>query len=154
MSKLLDVINPNTDIVNISGHEVTGYADDSMLTIARDEDVMLKVVGVQGDMTLYQNQNRTGTLVIRLQETSPTNDFFAGILAGMKTEAIKGVVPFTISRNGSYASFSGGQCWIQSQPDRTYGKEGEVYEWTFGVFDTEASIEGTIEQASDIAGLL
>jgi hypothetical protein len=153
MAQLLDVINPSTDIVNISGHEVTGFADDSMLTISRDEDVMLKTVGVQGDMTLYQNQNRTGTLTIRLQETSPTNDFFSGILAGMRTGTIKGVVPFTVIRNGSYSSISGGQCWIQGQPDRTYGKEGEVYEWTFGVFDSEVGILGAIEQAQDIAGL-
>ena len=154
MASILGTINPNKDIVNISGHEVTGFADDTMLTVSRNEDVMLEQVGVQGDMTLYQNQNRTGTITIRLMETSPSNDFFSGILAAMKTGVIKGVLPFTVARPGSYSSISAGQCWLKGQPERTFGKDGQVYEWTFGILDSEVGVLGAIEQAADIAGLI
>lgn len=153
MATLYTPIDPTKDKVIVGGIQIVGFADDTKLTVSRDNDVMNKKVGVDGDVLLNINQDRTGTLVIRLLETSPSNDVFAGYLGLMRAGGAKGVTSFVVERAGSYSSINGGQCWIQSQPDRTFGAEGAVYEWTLGVFDTEVGVQGIGEQLADITGL-
>jgi hypothetical protein len=156
MAAPIGTINPSLDILTIAGHVVTGYADDTKITIERDNDIMNKLVGVNGQYSLAQNLDKTGTMTIRLQETSPSNEFFWAALTAMNLGEVKGVFPFTSVRNGAASSLKGGVCWLQGQPSMDQGSNVAVYEWVFGV-DSAASgpagIVDAIETAQDIAGI-
>ncbi len=156
MALPLGTINPSLDILTIAGHVVTGYADDTKITIERDNDIMNKLVGVNGDYSLAQNLDSTGTMTVRLQETSPSNEFFWTALTAMNLGEVKGVFAYTCTRNNAASSIKGGVCWLQGQPSMDYGSEVAVYEWVFGVSSAASGPAGTvdaIEKAKDVAGL-
>ena len=155
MAEFLGHINPADDTFIISGHIITGYADDDKINIERDNDVMNKLVGTNGEFTLATNLDTTGTITLRLQETSVSNEFLWGIMAGIKTGAIRGIVPYACQRNGGASSLKAGVCWIQAQPSMGYGSEPGVYEWVLGIADASSGLSGivdSVEQATDVAG--
>ena len=62
--------DPRKVSVVVDGRIVTGFADSSMITIARSEDIVSTSVGTQGDVVYSESANRSGTLTMSLQSTS------------------------------------------------------------------------------------
>ena len=62
--------DPRKVSVVVDGRIVTGFADSSMITIARSEDIVSTSVGTQGDVVYSESANRSGTLTMSLQTTS------------------------------------------------------------------------------------
>ena len=54
----------------VNGRMITGFATDSMITVARSEDIVTTAVGVQGDVTYNENANESGTMTVTLSGTS------------------------------------------------------------------------------------
>ena len=54
----------------VNGRVITGFATDSMITVARSEDMVTTAVGVQGDVTYNENANDSGTVTVTLSGTS------------------------------------------------------------------------------------
>ena len=50
----------------VNGRVITGFATDSMITVARSEDMVTTAVGVQGDVTYNENANDSGTMTVTL----------------------------------------------------------------------------------------
>ena len=59
--------DPRKVSVVVDGRIVTGFADSSMITIARSEDIVSTSVGTQGDVVYSESANRSGTLTMSLQ---------------------------------------------------------------------------------------
>lgn len=62
--------DPRKVSVVVDGRIVTGFANSSMITIARSEDIVSTSVGTQGDVVYSESANRSGTLTMSLQSTS------------------------------------------------------------------------------------
>ena len=62
--------DPRKVSVVVDGRIVTGFADSSMITIARSEDIVSTSEGTQGDVVYSESANRSGTLTMSLQSTS------------------------------------------------------------------------------------
>lgn len=62
--------DPMKVTVVIGGLVITGFADSSVVTVARNEDIVSTQVGVQGDVVYSENANQSGTITITLQSTS------------------------------------------------------------------------------------
>ena len=56
--------------VVVDGRVVTGFADASMVTVTRSEDIVSTTVGTQGDVVYSENANKSGTITMSLQVTS------------------------------------------------------------------------------------
>ena len=128
MADLLGVIDPNRDRILIGPVEVTGFADDDMITISRNEDITNTFVGTKGDITVVTNPNSVGTVTIRLQETSPTNAQLFAALAAIQVGSVDGILTFSAIRESS-SILPVTRAWLQTQPDISYGKETNIYEW-------------------------
>lgn len=76
--------NPMKVSVIVDGRIITGFSDSSMVVITRNEDIVSTAVGTQGDVVYSENANRSGTITLSLQETSPSVDFLRGIAKGRK----------------------------------------------------------------------
>lgn len=74
--------------VVVDGLIITGFADSSMVVVARNEDVVSTVVGTQGDVVYSENANRSGTITLSLQETSYSVDYLRNIAKRRKEVSV------------------------------------------------------------------
>lgn len=56
--------------VVVSGLVITGFAESSVVTVARNEDIVTPTVGSQGDVVYSENANQSATITMVLQSTS------------------------------------------------------------------------------------
>ena len=76
--------DPRKVSVVVDGRIVTGFADSSMITIARSEDIVSTSVGTQGDVVYSESANRSGTLTMSLQSTSASMVWLKNIAKSRK----------------------------------------------------------------------
>ncbi len=56
--------------VVVSGLVITGFADSSVVVVARNEDIVTPAVGAQGDVVYSENANQSAMITLSLQSTS------------------------------------------------------------------------------------
>ena len=66
MASNIEVASYDPKKVNLvlNGKILTGFASDSMITIARNEDTVTTQVGVKGDVAYNENANESGTITV------------------------------------------------------------------------------------------
>lgn len=124
-----DPLNVNIIIGNTI---LTGFAEGTMVTLARNSNRVNPYVGVKGETALAYNNDNSGTISITLQQQSPSNALL-GRLA--RSKSVFDISVIDINNNGFRAG--GSEAVIQVEPDTTRGAEiadGDRT-WTIYVFD-------------------
>lgn len=126
----LKTYDPNKVLVTFAGNLLTGFAPDTFISLARNEDAFTLVVGAGGEATRSQNRNRSGTITVTLMATSQTNDILSVIATADELSGI-GVAPFFITEfNGTTAAIAK-TAWIKKMPTLERAKEAGTVEWVF-----------------------
>ena len=102
----------------VSGLVITGFADSSVVKVARNEDIVTPSVGAQGDVVYSENANQSATITISLQST-------ASALQKLRTMAkSRREVDIVISdaSNDGGELLSAGRCRITKVPDSNKDK--------------------------------
>ena len=106
-----------------------------MISITKDEDLILPTTGVLGETALAVNHNNRGMMTISLKQTSPSHNF---LMAWMTTVRASGVPFFPlIFRDRASNITINTYAWIQTQPDFTLGSEVASLEWVLGLHDMQ-----------------
>ena len=74
--------------VVVDGRAVTGFADSSVVTVTRSEDIVSTTVGTQGDVVYSENANRSGTFALSLQVTSAPMPWLRNIAKSRKEVSV------------------------------------------------------------------
>lgn len=117
---------------------LSGFGEDSMVTIARNEDRFTEKVGTDGEVTRAKNANRMGTLTITLHQSSPLNDYMSGLAAAGS------VFPVTVIDNNGTSLHFGEQAWIKTEPEASFNKETGDMEWVISIADLDMFFGGNI----------
>ena len=103
----------------VNGRVITGFATDSMITVARSEDMVTTAVGVQGDVTYNENANDSGTMTVTLSGTSSSLPTLRDL--ALRRQQVS--VLLADANDDSNVYVSGGRCRITRPPDLTRAKE-------------------------------
>lgn len=103
----------------VNARIITGFAADSMISVARSEDIVTTSVGVQGDVTYNENANESGTMTITLSGTSSSLPYLRD-LALRRTQVS---VLMADANDDSNVYVSGDRCRITRPPDLARAKE-------------------------------
>jgi hypothetical protein len=122
---------------------LSGFAEDTMVTVERDEDAFTKMVGVDGETSRAKSNNRGGTAKITLAQTSPSNDLLSGI-AVLDEIKSAGVVPFTIKDLSGTSTYVSAYAWVKKLPASEYGKKVGNREWTLDLADVDVFVGGNV----------
>ena len=76
--------NAKDVIVVMGAHQVHGFSDDTMVTIAPHGDGFSLYVGAQGEVARNVDQDETCEVTFSLAQTSSSNDFFVRQMQGRK----------------------------------------------------------------------
>lgn len=120
--------NPKEVTISLGAHIVTGYADDSFITIDPNGDGVTKKVGCDGEIVRSISPDDTYIIKLSVLQTSDTNSFlqerFSEDIAngdGMFAVLIKDL------KGGMVFSADAG--WVSKTASRGFGKESSNREW-------------------------
>ncbi len=129
------------------GIPVRGWMGGTFVKAARNEDAFSEDVGAHGDVTVIQSHNQTGTVVVTLQQASPTNDVLSiklkiaervGLLHGITSGPL-------LLKDGNGTTFiDAPTAWVRKFADVEYAAQGMGREWTFGCAELSMYIGGNL----------
>ena len=102
MASNIEVASYDPKKVNLvmNGKIITGFASDSMITIARNEDTVTTQVGVKGDVAYNENANESGTITVTLMGTSSSLPYVRSLALKRKEVSVMIIVKLWPERTG------------------------------------------------------
>lgn len=122
--------NPAQVALVFNGHEISGYADGSFVTVARDEDAFALTTGSSGEGVRSKSNNKSGTITVTLLQSSGSNAFLSGF-AELDELSGGGQGALLVKDNSGDSLHVCESAWIQKVPDAEYGREAGSREWVF-----------------------
>lgn len=113
----------------LDGVAVKGLFDgDDAIVVSQGSDVGEMMVGADGSSIFSQTADRSATITIKLQHTSPTH---RRLIQKWKQQRAGRLVafPFDLTDTGSGEGGTADKCFVQKAPDDSKGKNATVREW-------------------------
>ena len=133
--------DPKQFAVILGANILDGFADDDFIEVERDEDAWSKKVGVDGETTRAKSNNKSGKVVIRLMQSSASNDVLSA-LAITDDATGKGTFPITCRDGTGRSAFFSDTAWVKKFPKSTWKKGVAVWEWTIDTGSLDIFIGG------------
>lgn len=128
-------------LIAAGNHSVTGYADDSFITITKNGDGITKKVGCDGEVVRAIDPDNSYQVKISLLQTSPSNAFFQQRFI-LDYDTGEGTFPLLIKDLKGGVVFSAEAAWVIKPADRTYGRDSNNREWTIDTGEAAVTEEG------------
>lgn len=118
-------------IVLVGGIPITGFAEgDDVIQVGRRVDTFDLNVGADGSAVSAQNADRSGEIILRLQQTALSHTFMSAQFALMESGLLTSV-PFLLKDAGNLVQLAAAaECVIQRPADSPYGTALNDREWT------------------------
>ena len=110
-----------------NGTPLTGMMDGEFITVTPTVDPAALHVGADGEATKVINADESGTIVVRLKQTSLSNAVLSALRATKATFAV------IIKDTRGTSIHSGAKAFISGATTVSYGQEITAREWTFSV---------------------
>ncbi|RYF36590.1 MAG: DUF3277 family protein [Cytophagaceae bacterium] len=122
--------SPSEFSVTVGALILTGFAQDTMITVSRKTPTWSSTAGSDGFVTRARSADKRGDITLTLDMSSPSNDDLTALFAADEMTG-KGVFPIMI-RDGSGSSVaSAASAWIVSPATLEYGNGVVGRAWTF-----------------------
>lgn len=114
--------SPDQLTVTFGGLKIGGFAEGTFIQVARNEDSYETVVGSQGDVTRVKKLNRSGTIIVTLQQSSPSNDLLSAELAADEAEGAvnAGLGEAMVKDANGTTVINSDNSWVQKYADVTF----------------------------------
>jgi len=120
--------DPKKVIVIFGGHEITGFSEDSIVTVEPKGDGITSVSGCDGEVTRNMDPNEQYTVTLKLQQSSSSNNFLSS-LHDYDRRTGRGIKPLLVKDLSGSLVFSTQHAWIINKPSVEKGKESGDNEW-------------------------
>lgn len=114
--------------ISLGTHAVTGYADDSFVSIEKLGDGITATSGCDGEVARAVDPNECYSVKLTLLQTSATNAFLQSSHDNDKLTG-EGLFPILVKDLKGGLLFSADSAWVKKAPTRTYGKSTNNREW-------------------------
>jgi hypothetical protein len=115
----------------------SGYNEGEFITIEQAAPDYEMVVGTDGEVTRSRTNNRSGTLHIKLMQTSVGNTLLTG-LSNQGLLAANGAdvgAMFINDRISGACTWKAAHCWIAKPPEVTLENKATMRDWTIDFAD-------------------
>ena len=125
---MVKTYNPKEVIVAVGSHIVTGFADDSFISIEANGDGITKKVGCDGEVARAISPDDTYKVKLSLLQTSSSNSYFQNKFQQDRVTG-DGLFPILIKDLKGGMVFSADAAWVTKPATRGYGKDTNNREW-------------------------
>lgn len=116
--------------VLVGGVPISGFIDGDAVTVEMADDQWEMVTGADGEATRSKKNNYSGTITIRLQASSLSNDYLQGLQKLDEATGL-GQVPIMLKDLFGTTLVFAPQCWVKKSPGATFGRSNSQREWAF-----------------------
>lgn len=124
----VNTYNPREITIALGSHMVTGYADDSFVTIDPNGGGVTKKVGCDGEIVRSIDPDDSFIIKLSLQQSSKTNSFLQQSYDRDRLSG-DGMFPIMVKDLKGGFVFSADSGWAAKPASRGYGKEAGNREW-------------------------
>ena len=128
--------NPKLLTMTVADAEMAGFAESTMLKIARNSDATMKAVGVDGEYSVSVSADEGGTYEFSLMQTSSSNDILDAL------RLTPGFRVYIHDNNGRLVQESP-SAWIQSLPEQEFAASAKERKWVIGAEKIKGQIAGS-----------
>ena len=132
----ISTYNPKQVVVSVGTQIITGFADDSFVTIEPSGEGITKKVGCDGEIVRSVSPDNTYKVKFSLLQTSECNSYLSQ-LVDYDRETGDGIVPVTIKDLKGGLVFSTEAAWVIKKSPVTRGKSDNNREWELDTGDAE-----------------
>lgn len=132
---------PDKVSVVFGGAIMSGYAEDSFVKVEVATEAFTKHVGADGEVSRTRNTDKSGTITLKLKQTSDSNDVLSAFYNADIT-TLQGYLPVIVKDNVGRTLAAGSSSWIQKLPEAEFGKEIGDREWVIEVADLQYFVGG------------
>lgn len=131
---MVKTYNPKKVTCSLGTHIVSGYADDSMISIDYAGDGVSVIHGADGEVVRSIDPSKGYTLKLALLQSSPTNEYLTSMF---KKDQADGSGSFNININDIIGNekFVGQSAWVIKPATFGRGKAAANREWEIYVAD-------------------
>jgi hypothetical protein len=118
-------------VMVVNGVEITGWADgDDVIDIERRNDSITDKMGADGGMMISVGTDKSGSVKVKLMQTSPSNAFLTGIMSLQEASGSL-FVPVFVKFQDTYRQdlAIGTQGYLKKPAKLTRGAQGNTQEW-------------------------
>ena len=122
--------DPKKNIIIYGGRQLTGFAEDDMITIKPLGDGMQIYSGADGEVGRSVDPNRTFEVKVSLATSSKSNDYLSECYNKDRRTGSY-MLPLTIKDLSGSTLFFAKQAWVQNFPESKRGRKIDNQDWTF-----------------------
>lgn len=122
--------DPKKNIIIYGGRQLTGFAEDDMITIKPLGDGMQIYSGADGEVGRSVDPNRTFEVKVSLATSSKSNDYLSECY-NKDRHTGSYMLPLTIKDLSGSTLFFAKQAWVQNFPESKRGRKIDNQGWTF-----------------------
>lgn len=135
--------DPKNVTLLLGGVEPVDYAEDTAIEISKEEDRILKKVGVDGAVAIARNRNECGMITISLKNTSRTNQSLIDWYNQEETGIPWFDVSFVDPSSGIVLQTQG---WVETQPTLSMAQEIMQLDWVIGVANVSYEVTPDVQE--------
>ena len=120
--------DPKQVQIIVGAHIVSGFAEDTLVTVNRTNDAFTLTMGADGEGTRAKSNDKSGTIQIELMQSSESNAYLSSLMIADEVSN-SGLVPVLVKDTSGSSLHSAEQAYIQKQPDSAYGKTAQSRVW-------------------------
>ena len=126
--------NPKEVVMACGSHMISGYADDSFISIEANGDGITKKVGCDGEIARAISPDGTYKIKMTLLQQSDSNKFFTNRTT-QDRDTGNGIFPILIKDLKGGLVFSADSAWCVKMSSVTRGKDTNNREWEIDTAD-------------------
>lgn len=130
---------PKEISVIVAGAIMTGYAEDTFVVVDRASDTFTKTVGADGKVSRTHSADRSGSIVLTLKQTSPSNDVLSALQIADELR-YNAKFPVEVEDSNGTSLYVGADAWIMKQPTSEFASSEGTREWTIEVADLSSLV--------------
>ncbi len=140
MAPNVDTIDPKEVTVMVNGNVLGGFSADKIV-VSRESNQSEDEAGSDGDVARRITNDKRGSFVITLLETSRSNLILTGLARADELSG-NGIFPVVIKNNRGLDLYIGASCWIQKMPDAAHGAAVNTRAWTIRTDNMNMTVGG------------
>jgi hypothetical protein len=133
--------DPKKVLVIFGARQLTGMAEDSIVSIAPLGEGMQIFVGADGEVARSVDPNATFEVTVSLSTVSTSNDYLSNMY-NYDRETGNGIAPLMIKDLAGTTLFSAPEAWIANFPESAKGRTIDTQEWVFNTGQVSDPIIG------------
>lgn len=129
------------DVV-FAGIPFEGFADGTVITVARNNPASTSLVGGDGEGARAMSNDRSGTVTCVLMQTSATNLALSAIAKADEDSGGQGVFSLMVKDGSGFSVAQAETAWLEKIADAEYGRELTNRTWVIKTDNLDSVVGG------------